>query len=69
MYACRVARSSFSADECTENVLAALTQAMKHVPQQWNGIRAVFLKSAESVALPIFQREPETAVPTRDAEG
>ena len=58
-HACRVARSSFTAEQCAQNLEKALEQAVSHLPKGWKGIRACFLKTADSVALPIFQRLPD----------
>lgn len=55
----RVARASQSEDECVANVVAAVQGAMEHVPKKWAGVRSMFLKSAESVALPIHQAAEE----------
>ena len=56
---CRVARSSFTAEQCAQNVENVLQQAVLHLPKQWKGVRACFLKTADSVALPIYQRLPD----------
>lgn len=55
----KVGRSSFTSDQCSANIEKVLQQAVKHLPKQWAGVRACFLKTADSLALPIFQRLPE----------
>ena len=60
---CRVARSSFPAKDCTENIMAALTEAVQHIPQKHKNVRAVYLKTADSVALPLYQQTPKTGPP------
>eukprot|EP00955_Chlamydomonas_euryale_P074816 362143-Chlamydomonas_euryale.AAC.5 len=55
----KVATSSFSKKQVAENVRAALLQAAEHIPKKWSNIRGVFLKTPDSVALPIFQTLPE----------
>ena len=55
---CRVAKSSFSAEECAANAYQALKQAVERIPKKWAGVRAVFLKTPDSLALPVFQRLP-----------
>lgn len=65
---CRVARSSFTPEECRDNVLAVVAQAVQNLPDGWEGIRALFLKSADSVALPIFQRTPEVTAAGNEEE-
>lgn len=59
MLVCRVARSSFSAEQCAENVEKVLQQAILHLPKKWKGIRSCFLKTSDSLALPIYQRLPD----------
>ena len=44
-----------------ENVHAVLVQAVQHVPKKWANVRGVFLKTTDSVALPLFQCLPEHA--------
>jgi ribosome biogenesis protein UTP30 len=55
----RVARASHTEDECVANVMAAVAAAVGHVPKKWEGVTSMYLKTAESVALPIFQAVPE----------
>ena len=55
----RVARSSQEEDECVENIIAVLEQAVEKLPGKWKGIKSLYLKTAESVALPVYQAEVE----------
>uniref|UniRef100_A0A6T8UZ74 Ribosomal protein L1 n=1 Tax=Chlamydomonas leiostraca TaxID=1034604 RepID=A0A6T8UZ74_9CHLO len=55
----RVARSSQSAQEVSDNLHAALVQAVEHVPKKWSNVQGVYLKTADSVALPLFQTLPD----------
>lgn len=55
----RVARSSQEEDECVENVMAVLEQAAEKLPGKWKGIKSLYLRTAESVALPVYQAEVE----------
>lgn len=56
---CRVARSSFTAEQCTENVLAVVKAAAEHVSKKWANVQSLHLKTADSAALPIYQAVPE----------
>ena len=47
--------------QVAENVHAVLVQAVQHVPKKWANVRGVFLKTTDSVALPLFQCLPEHA--------
>lgn len=51
----RVARASQGEDDCVENVMAALGEAANKLPGKFKGIKALYLKTSESVALPIYQ--------------
>ncbi|EIE27107.1 ribosomal protein L1 [Coccomyxa subellipsoidea C-169] len=55
----RVARSSFSAEQCTENIVEAIKGALPHIPKKWNNVQALHVKTATSAALPIYQTLPE----------
>ena len=55
----RVAKSSFTEQQCMDNILAVLQAAIQHIPKGWSGIRALHLKTNESVALPVYQTLPE----------
>ena len=55
----RVARSNFTERQCSENIVAALQQVTAHIPKKWENIQAVYLKTADSVSLPIYQVLPE----------
>ncbi|GFR47144.1 hypothetical protein Agub_g8834 [Astrephomene gubernaculifera] len=55
----KVARSSFSPEQVLDNVQAALCAASQHIPKKWAAIQGVFLKTADSVALPLFQTLPD----------
>ncbi len=47
-----------SQEECTENIIAAITAAMEHTPKKWLNVQALHLKSVNSVALPVYQTLP-----------
>lgn len=59
----KVARSGQTQQQCVENVLAAIKAALDKVPRKWDGVQALFLKTADSVSLPIYQVLPD--VPTQ----
>lgn len=42
-----------------ENVAAAVKGAIEHVPRKWKNVQALYLKTADSVALPIYQTMPD----------
>ena len=41
---------------------------MQHIPKKWANVRGIFLKTADSVALPLFQALPERGAKI-EAEG
>ena len=55
----KVGLSSFSEAQLAENVHSVLVQMVEHVPKKWGNIRSIFLKTPESVALPVWQTVPE----------
>ena len=52
---CRAARSSFTAKQSAENVAAVIEGALQHIPRKWSNVQSLFLRTAESAALPIYQ--------------
>ncbi|GAX75349.1 hypothetical protein CEUSTIGMA_g2793.t1 [Chlamydomonas eustigma] len=58
----KVALSTFDQQQVAQNIHAVLAQAVDHIPKKWSNIRGVFIKSADSVALPLFQSLPEQGV-------
>ncbi|EFJ44720.1 hypothetical protein VOLCADRAFT_82719 [Volvox carteri f. nagariensis] len=55
----KVGLSSFSTKQVQENILAALCAAVEHIPKKWSNIQGVFLKTPDSVALPLYQTLPD----------
>ncbi|KAG2490229.1 hypothetical protein HYH03_011353 [Edaphochlamys debaryana] len=55
----KVARSSFEVQDVVDNIHAALAAAVEHIPKKWAALQGVFLKTADSVALPLFQTLPD----------
>lgn len=53
----RVGRAGMAREEIAENVRAAVEGAVGKVPKKWANVRGLHLKAAESVALPIYERE------------
>lgn len=51
----RVAKASQSEQECAENIIAAINHVADKVPGKKKGIKSLYLKSLDSVALPIYQ--------------
>lgn len=47
-----------SDQECVENIIAVVEAALEHIPKKWNNVQALHLKSAGSVALPVYQTLP-----------
>lgn len=53
----KVARSSQTAEQCVQNTLAVVREATHKVPRKWAGVKALFMKTSKSVALPVYQAE------------
>eukprot|EP00163_Fabomonas_tropica_P001122 TRINITY_DN10855_c0_g1_i1.p1 TRINITY_DN10855_c0_g1~~TRINITY_DN10855_c0_g1_i1.p1 ORF type:complete len:288 (+),score=97.52 TRINITY_DN10855_c0_g1_i1:255-1118(+) len=66
--AVKVARSSQSAKEVTENIVSVAEQVAKLIPRKWKNIQTMHIKTHSSVALPIFHSLPEgtTRIPSSD---
>ncbi|KAL0921146.1 hypothetical protein M5K25_008190 [Dendrobium thyrsiflorum] len=55
----KVGRVSMDREEIIDNLMAAIEGAVNHVPKKWANIRCMYIKAAQSVALPIYQVVPE----------
>lgn len=55
----RVAKTSMSAEQIVENVVAAINGIVEIVPRKWSGVRSFHLKLLESLALPVYQAVPD----------
>ncbi|XP_020591917.1 ribosomal L1 domain-containing protein 1-like, partial [Phalaenopsis equestris] len=58
----KVGRVSMDREEIIDNLMAAIEGAVNHVPKKWENIRCMYIKSVQSVALPIYQVVPETGM-------
>ena len=54
----RVARAGMPPRQIVRNVLAAAQGAAGAVPRKWANVQSLYLKTSESVALPIFTALP-----------
>ncbi|XP_029191869.2 ribosomal L1 domain-containing protein 1-like [Acropora millepora] len=59
--AIKVAHTRQTAEEAVENVVAAVAEITKIVPQGWSNIQSLNLKTTDSVALPIYNSLPDNS--------
>ncbi|XP_007422051.1 ribosomal L1 domain-containing protein 1 [Python bivittatus] len=57
-YMVRVGHTGMEASEITENVMAVATAVAIKAPQIWKSVKLLHLKTAKSVALPVFNSAP-----------
>jgi ribosome biogenesis protein UTP30 len=57
----KIARAPFGVSDIVANVQAVLEAASEHVPSKWANVQSLFLKSADSVALPVYQKLPDAS--------
>jgi len=57
----RVAKASQTPDECVENVVDVITKASGKIPGSFKEIKSLYLKSVDSVALPIYQSDASSS--------
>lgn len=57
----KVAKTSQTEGECVDNFVEAVKGVVEHVPKKWSGVKALYIKTAQSVALPVYQAEEEAA--------
>ncbi|KAL2652755.1 hypothetical protein R1flu_020883 [Riccia fluitans] len=58
----KVARISQSREEIRANVIAVMEGVAAQVPKKWNNIQAFYLKTQDSVALPLYQALPDLPI-------
>ena len=65
MYLCfsaiKVGHAGQTQEDIIENVVAIVSYIAKIVPRGWNNIQTIHLKTAESVALPLYNSLPDIA--------
>uniref|UniRef100_A0A7S0S7C7 Ribosomal protein L1 n=1 Tax=Mantoniella antarctica TaxID=81844 RepID=A0A7S0S7C7_9CHLO len=61
----KVGKSAQSQAEVVANALAAIAGAVEVIPRKWANVQCIYMKTIESVALPIYNAmpEPEEATP------
>jgi ribosome biogenesis protein UTP30 len=42
-----------------ENAIAAIENLVQHVPRKWSNVQSIYMKTNESVALPVFNALPD----------
>ena len=57
--AIKVGHSGQSQEEVVENIVAVVDEIAKKVPRGWSNIQCIHLKTAESVALPLYNSLPD----------
>jgi len=57
--AVRIGRSSFTQQEIVDNILSAIDPIVKNLPKKWLGLQAIYLKTPDSVSLPLYNTLPE----------
>ena len=55
----KVARVSQNEKMIVENIETVLTLALQHIPKKWANVQALFLKTSDSVALPVYHCTPD----------
>ncbi|GLJ47172.1 hypothetical protein SUGI_0995830 [Cryptomeria japonica] len=62
----KIARVSQTRQEIVENVVGFIDGLASVIPKKWGNIRALHLKSLESLALPLYQSVPDNGFRTGD---
>eukprot|EP00243_Klebsormidium_subtile_P011810 TRINITY_DN6859_c0_g1_i1.p1 TRINITY_DN6859_c0_g1~~TRINITY_DN6859_c0_g1_i1.p1 ORF type:complete len:271 (+),score=48.72 TRINITY_DN6859_c0_g1_i1:104-916(+) len=65
----RIARISQEPQEIVENVVAAAEGISKILPKKWANIQALYLKTSESAALPVYNALPDTTAKIAGGSG
>ena len=57
MRLCRVARTSFTEQQCMENVAAVVKGAIEHIPRKWKNVQAGLLRYWCCICLLYFSQK------------
>ncbi|GLD98855.1 hypothetical protein PINS_up007573 [Pythium insidiosum] len=57
----RVAHFGMSVDEIVENIIVAMNNCAAHVVKGWHGVQSISIKTADSLALPIYNALSDVA--------
>jgi len=69
--AVRVARASFTQQQVVDNILTAIEPIVDKLPKKWKSVQGIFLKTHDSIALPLYNSLPvsqKIILPTEDSE-
>lgn len=54
----KVGRSSFASEQVASNVMSAIGPIVEKIPRKWKNIQAIYMRTHDSPALPIFASLP-----------
>jgi ribosome biogenesis protein UTP30 len=54
----KVAKARFSVEDVVENAMAAIAGVVEIIPRKWANVQSVYMKTNESVALPLYNATP-----------
>ena len=55
----KVGKSTMDVEDIVENTMAAIDGAVSKIPRRWGNVQSIYMKTPDSVALPIFTAAPE----------
>jgi ribosome biogenesis protein UTP30 len=58
----KVALESHSAEQMVDNILMAAEAIVKKIPGKWDNVQCIHVKTASSIALPIFNSLPTATI-------
>lgn len=67
--ALRVGRTSQSPQALRDNIILAVENAVDKIPKKWKNIVSVCVKTSESVALPVYNKLPTSALAALEQTG
>lgn len=64
-WAVKLANTAMTEDQVVENLMAGITAVVEKIPQKWKNIKTINIKSASSVALPVYSNIGDLPRPPR----
>ena len=50
----KVGKSTMDVDDIVENAVVAINGAANKIPRKWGNIQSIYIKTTDSVALPVY---------------
>lgn len=64
----KIGRTGFAKQQVVENVMSSINAIVDRIPKKWKNIQAIFIRTHDSVALPVYNALPSGTVKADEKE-